>query len=85
MEAEDVMLTTYDNPFDPFEDFEQWWKQDLLLGHNCCGRIAEVAMTRKVASDEDNDLEVLRAIDEIVNFEPMIYKKVYKKDFAQAT
>ena len=77
---DDVMLTTYDNPFDPFEDFDRWWKEDLLLGHDCCGLLAKTAMVRKVASDEDNDREVLRAIDEIVKFEPTIYKKVTKEN-----
>ena len=36
----DSMLTTFDNPFNPFTEFDRWWKEDLLLGHNCCGLLA---------------------------------------------
>ena len=79
MNDQDIMLTTFDNPFDPFEDFDRWWKQDLLLGHDCCGRLAREAMIRNVASDELNDQETIRAMKEIVEQEPMIYKIVERK------
>ena len=79
MNESDVMLTTYDNPFNPFNEFDRWWKQDLLLGHDCCGLLAKVAMVNDVASDQVNEEEILRAIDEIVSAEPMIYKKVYRE------
>lgn len=81
MDENDVMLTTYDNPFNPFTDFERWWKEDLLLGHDCCGKLARTAKTVTIASDEINDAEILRAIDEIVSLEPMIYRKVTPKMF----
>ena len=25
----EAMLTTFDNPFDPFEDFTSWWMFDI--------------------------------------------------------
>lgn len=81
MENDEVMLTTYDNPFNPFENFDAWWKEDLRLGHDCCGTLAQVASLNEVASDSINDEEVLRAIDEIVSSEPLIYRKISKKSF----
>lgn len=81
MNEDDVMLTTYDNPFNPFTDFERWWKEDLLLGHDCCGKLAKTALTVSIASDEINRAETLRAIDEIVSSEPMIYRKATSKTF----
>lgn len=79
-EVDNVMLTTYDNPFDPFEEFDAWWKEDLRLGHDCCGTLAREAVINDVASDSVNDAEVLRAIDSIVQAEPLIYKKIQRKN-----
>ena len=77
----DYMLTTYDNPYNPFEDFERWWKEDLLLGHDCCGLLARTANTSDIYSDEVNDEFVKEAMDYIVSSEPMIYKKVLASDY----
>ena len=77
----DYMLTTYDNPYNPFDDFERWWKEDLLLGHDCCGLLARTANTSDIFSDEVNDEYVKEAMDYIVSNEPMIYKKVLASDY----
>lgn len=79
----DVMLTTYDNPFNPFKDFDRWWKEDLLLGHDCCGLLARVANTSDIASDDVNDERIIEAMNEIVSNEPMIYKIVTEADYEQ--
>ena len=83
MEDEDsnVMLTTFDNPFNPFTQFEAWYKYDLVLGHDCCGLLARTANVSDVQSQELQDLDVLRAIDEIVANYPTIFKKVTRKDY----
>ena len=80
MNDEDCMLTTYDNPFDPFTEFTAWWKEDLRLGHNTCGLLAEYAMVSNVFSDQLNDEITVEAMNEIVKRYPMIYKKVFIKD-----
>lgn len=77
----DYMLSTYDNPFNPFEDFETWWKYDLSLGHDCCGTWAREAGISSNYSDKRNEEEMARAIQEIVKREPAIYKVVYPEDF----
>lgn len=81
----DSMLTTFDNPFNPFVDFFRWWKEDLLLGHDCCGLLAKESNVSDVASDEVNDKAVVDAMERIVKNEPMIYKIVYKEDFEMAS
>lgn len=73
---DDVMLTTYDNSFNPFTEFNRWWKEDLRLGHDCCGRLASVAKTSEVFSDEVNNEIIKEAMQEIVNFEPTIFRIV---------
>lgn len=84
MENEEFMLTTFDNPFNPFEDFEIWWKMDLRLGHDCCGFLAREANVSINFSDEENEKEIKRAAEHICKQFPFIYKIVYEKDFAKA-
>ena len=77
----DSMLTTFDNPFNPFTEFDRWWKEDLLLGHNCCSLLANESNVSDIASDEVNDKAIIEAMERIVKREPMIYKIVYQSDF----
>ena len=75
----DCMLTTIDNPFDPFEQFSEWFLFDVVKGYNSCGYLARVARTSDQLTDRENAEEIERAIDEIIKYDFMnIYKKVKK-------
>ena len=76
----DSMLTTFDNPFNPFTEFDRWWKEDLLLGHDCCGLLANESNVSDVSSDEVNDKAIIEAMERIVKRDPMVYKIVYQSD-----
>ena len=80
-ENSDVMLSTYDNPINPFTDFKAWWKMDLILGHDCCGLLARTANLSTFSSDQSKDLEIFNAMKEIVNENPTIYRIVSKEDY----
>lgn len=84
MIEKDSMLTTYDNPFNPFTDFIRWYKEDSLLGHDCCGTLAREANISTVSSDEMNDKATIEAMERIVKNEPTIYKIVYQSDLEKA-
>lgn len=72
-------LTTRDNPYDPFEQFVPWFMYDVEKGYNSCDYLARLANTSDLLSDEENDIEVERAIDEIIRIDPMnIYQKIKK-------
>ena len=78
METE-FMLTTFDNPFDYFEDFHQWFYYDISKGHNCCGLLARIANIQDDMTQKEKDIEIERAIDEIIEHDFMnLYKKVSK-------
>lgn len=74
------MLTTVDNPFDPFEDFAAWYIFDVSKGYNSCGLLAIVAKTSKIYSEDENNSLIEEAIDSIVAGNPLrIYKKIEKE------
>lgn len=73
-------LTTFDNPYNPFDEFPQWWLYDEMRGYHSCAYLARIARTSDQFTDEENDREIERAIDEIVNLDFMaIYKKVVRE------
>ena len=51
-----TMLTTKDNPFDPFDQFDSWFMYDTQNGYNTCGLIARIAHTSNALSDAENFL-----------------------------
>ena len=72
-------LTTFDNPFDPFDQFDSWLMFDTDKGYNSCSYLDRIARTSDALSDEENEKEIERAIDEIIKYDFMnIYKKVTK-------
>lgn len=73
-------LTTIDNPFDPFEQFDSWFMFDVEKGYNSCGYLARIMNDTDSFSDEETDAEIERAIDEIIQYDFLnIYKKVVKE------
>ena len=74
-------LTTFDNPYDPFKQFNSWFLFDVEKGYDSCGYLARIARTTDQMSDTENEEEIERAIDEIIQYDFMnIYKKVRKSD-----
>lgn len=75
--SKQVMLTTIDNPFDPFEQFDSWFLFDVEKGYNSCAYLARIAKTSNEFTDQEEDEEIERAIDEIIKYDFMnIYVKV---------
>lgn len=77
MSNNDVMLTTFDNPFDPFEQFNLWFLFDVEKGYNTCGYLDRIAKVTDDMSQPEIDVEVERAMDEIIKYDFLnIYRKV---------
>ncbi len=71
------MLTTFDNPFDPFDEFDSWYRFDVDKGYNSCSFLDRIARTSDQLSDFENEKEIERAINEIITYDPLnIYTKV---------
>ena len=76
-----VMLSTIDNPFNPFEDFNSWFLFDVEKGYNSCSYLARIAKTSNEFTEEEEAEEIERAIDEIIQYDFMnSYIKVKQAD-----
>ena len=77
---QNCMLTTIDNPFNPFEQFTSWFLFDVEKGYNSCSRVARIAKLSDDLTEKEEDIEIERAIDEIIKYDPLdVYKKVTRK------
>lgn len=64
--ARKVALTTFDNPYDPIDDMENWLRFDMVKGYDSSGLLARISKVSDSLSDDEYAEEVERAIDEIV-------------------
>lgn len=77
----DCRLTTFDNPFDPFEQFTSWFLFDVDKGYNTCSYLGRIVNVSEDMTEKEIDDETERAIDEIIKYDFLnIYKKVYRND-----
>ena len=74
-------ITTTDNPFDFFTQFDDWYQFDESKGYHTCSYVARIAKVSNELSDLDNEIEIARAIDEILSFNILgNYKKIEIND-----
>lgn len=70
-------LTTFDNPYDPFTQFDSWYRFDMEKGYCSCAYLDRIAKTSDQLSEQEYNDEIERAIDEIIKYDVLnIYKKV---------
>ncbi len=78
--ASKCALTTVDNPYNPFEQFASWFLFDEEKGYHSCAYLGRIARTSDQLSDEENNQEIERAIDEIIKYDfTNTYRKVKEK------
>ena len=79
------MITTSDNPFDYFDDFENWFNFDFnLKGYCTCNLLAVYAKTSSALSPADNEALIDLACDQllkdypngVLGYEDVFYIKV---------
>ena len=76
-----IMLSTIDNPFDPFTQWNEWKRYDEDKKYYTCSYLARIAKTSDDLSEADYDQVILNAINEIVRFNINgLYKKVYEDE-----
>lgn len=58
------MLTTVDNPYNPFENFDDWYRYDQDHHHFSCERLAEVVGDL----DDSNEVEAIAITENAINY-----------------
>lgn len=73
------MLTTVDNPFDPFTNWDEWYAYDEAKGYCTSGLLARITKTSNELSEKEQNEDVEEAVDEILELFPDgMYKKLTK-------
>jgi hypothetical protein len=74
------MLTTIDNPHDPFDDFFAWYTFDVMSGYNTAEFLSRITVDSDELSEADHDRAVELAIDEIMELNVTgVYRKVVQE------
>lgn len=61
------MLTTVDNPYNPFTQFDEWMEFDQSSGYYTTEYLARLTLSSGDLSDADQSIAIEQAIDEIVS------------------
>lgn len=73
----EYMLTTVDNPYDPFTQFDMWFAYDTRAGYHTAAFLARITKTSEDLSEADQSLAIQLAIEEIVEENVLgLYRKV---------
>ena len=71
------MLTTVDNPFSPFTEYEAWFSFDRAAGYDTPGLLARIIKTSDDLSQAEQDQAIEDAINEIVEHNALgLHRKV---------
>lgn len=74
-----VFITTFDNPYDPADEFESWYKFDLAHGYETSGLLARFTATGDESTEVSDDEDLELAIDAIIELNGSgFYKKLVK-------
>lgn len=71
-----AVLSTSDNPYDPFTDFKQWYLFDVSHGYNSCGITASNVDISDDVSEVDFQKAVEDAIDEIIRTDFLVPNRI---------
>jgi len=76
----EVMLTTVDNPHDPFTNFAAWYSFDVAAGYRSSELLATYAKLSPHLSQAEENRIIEEAIDEIVSLNVSgMHRKVEKE------
>ena len=77
---EEYMLTTSDNPFNPYTHWDEWYAFDVGAGYHTTSYLGRIVKSSAELSASDQALAIKDAIDEILEYNLTgNYIKVYEK------
>lgn len=76
----ECLISTKDNPFDPFEQFDDWYRFDKEKGYDSNERVTRLAHFEENMTEPEVDQEYERAIDRLIEIDPFdLFIKVRRK------
>ena len=76
------MLSTVDNPYNPFLHFDQWLSYDLEKGYNSNQLLARIVVSAPDLEELDEFVAIESAIDDLLENDPIgIFIKVKEDSF----
>ena len=73
-------ITTIDNPFNPFDDFNSWFMFDIEKGYYTSSKVARLVKLTEDMTEKEESEEIERAIDRLIEIDPLdIYIKVVRE------
>lgn len=80
-ENSECMLTTLDNPYNPFKEFDKWKQYDESQGYFTLAYLGRIVDYSECITEEQRRRARESAIEEIIQVNPLhIYCKVYEKE-----
>jgi hypothetical protein len=75
------MLTTVDNPYNPFTQYDEWLAMDEALGYFTNGLLARYAILSDDLSDVNQTNEIDSALLQVIQDNPYgVHKMVERQD-----
>lgn len=77
------MLSTVDNPYNPYSNWKEWYAYDTEHGYFCCSYLARVfeSLNLSYLNDEQKAKAIQKAIHFLVSQDKTgLYCKVYKDE-----
>ena len=76
----EVAISTFDNPYDPFENFDEWYRYDCDKGYGSCQILANLTEVFEGMTPKEFNEEMERGIDQLLIADPVnLYTKVVRE------
>lgn len=77
MNEQEVFITTKDNPFDYFKQFDLWFSFDSSMGYYTLEKVARTLRSSDNLSKADQEAAINDCFDQIIKWHGDLYHKVY--------
>lgn len=81
MDKKELKITTIDNPFSPFTQFDEWYQYDIRSGYDTLGVLNRMSLSASQLSEEDQQRIIEDAMISLVKMFPQTYKLVIIDDY----
>ena len=76
-----VYITTFDNPYDPADEFDEWFRFDEVHRYGTLNLLSRLTATGDESSEDSEDEDIELAIDSILEIDSSgFYVKIVKED-----